>query len=76
MTHALDRVVVDLTVRCPYLFDLAGFEGLTQGATKFFGIGRLHAKLHGFVSTLEPEVRGGEVVLAGDVDEGPPFGVR
>jgi hypothetical protein len=29
MTHTLDSVVVQLTVRCPYFFDVAGFEGLT-----------------------------------------------
>ena len=74
MTHALDGIVGQLTVWCPYLFDFADFEGLTQRATQFFGIGRLDA--HGFVVSLESEVRSGEVVLAGDVDEGSPFGVR
>src|SRR5687768_18475385 len=74
MTHTLDGIVVQLTVRCPYLFEMAGFEDLTQRATQVFGIGRLH--VHGFVVSLESEVRSGEVVLAGDVDEGSPFGVR
>src|SRR5215207_5463717 len=74
MTHALDGIVVQLTARCRCLSDVAGFEGLTEGAPQLLGIGRLH--LHGFVVSLESEVRSGEVVLAGDVDEGPPFGVR
>src|SRR5215216_1772981 len=74
MTHALDGIVVQLTVRCPYLFDMARFEGLTQRATQFLGIGRVD--VHGFVGSLESEVRSREVVLAGEVDEGPPFGVR
>src|SRR5215208_5770372 len=74
MAHALDSVVGQLTVWCLYLFDVAGFEGLTQSATQCFGIRPAH--IYGFVATLESEVRSGEVVLAGDVDEGPPFGVR
>jgi len=41
----------------------------------FRSIGRLHAKLRGFFAFLEPEVRGGEAVIACDVDEGLPFGV-
>ena len=32
MTHALDGVVVQLGLQCPYLYYVAGFEGLTQGA--------------------------------------------
>src|SRR5215216_806264 len=74
VTYALDGIVGQLTVWCPYLFDFADFEGLTEGATQFFGIGRLD--VHGFVVSLESEVWSGEVVLAGDVDEGSPFGVR
>ncbi len=42
MTHALDGVVVQLALRCPYLFYVAGFEGLTQGAAQSFGIGAVH----------------------------------
>ena len=48
MTHALDGVVVELAVRCAYLFFVAGFEGLTQGATQFFDIGPAH--VYGFVA--------------------------
>src|SRR5215204_7323106 len=73
MTHALDSIVVQLTVRCPYLFDMAGLKGLTQGTTQCLGIGRVN--VYDLVGPLEPEVRGGEVVLAGDVDEGSPFGI-
>src|SRR5919202_118130 len=73
MTHALDGIVVQLAVRCPYLFDIAGLEGLTQGATQSFDIGRVH--VYDLAAPLESEVRSGEVVLAGDVDEGPPFWV-
>ena len=74
VTHALDGIVGQLTVWCHYLFDIVGFEGVTQRATQIFGIGRVD--VHGFVVSLESEVRSGEVVLAGDVDEGSPFGVR
>ena len=74
MAHALDGIVGQLTVRCPYPFYVAGFEGPTQSATQSFGIDRLH--VYGFFTLLESEVRGGEAVLAGDVDEGTPFGVR
>jgi hypothetical protein len=42
MTHALDGVVVQLAGRCHYLFYVAGFEGLTQGAAQSFGIGPIH----------------------------------
>ncbi len=42
MTHALDGVVVQLALRCPYLFYVAGFEGLTQDAAQSFGIGAVH----------------------------------
>lgn len=42
MTHALDGFVVQRVVWCAYLFDVAGFEGLTQGAAQSFGIGALH----------------------------------
>ena len=73
MTHALDGIVGQLTVWCSYLFNIAGFEDLTKSPTQFVGIGRLHG--YGFVIFLESEVRSGEVMLAGDVDEGPPFGV-
>ena len=74
VTHALDGIIGQLTVWCHYLFAIVGFEGVTQRATQFFGIGRVD--VHGFVVSLESEVRSGEVVLAGDVDEGSPFGVR
>jgi hypothetical protein len=50
------------------LFDFVDFEGPTQGATQFFGIGCVD--VHGFVVSLESEVRSGEVVLAGNVDGG------
>src|SRR5215211_5373145 len=55
------------------MFDVAPFEGLSQSTTQSFGVGRIH--LQGFFASLEPEVRGGEAVLAGHVDEGAPFGV-
>ncbi len=42
MTHALDGIVVQLAARRPYLFNVAGFEGLTQGAAQSFGIGAVH----------------------------------
>ncbi len=42
MTHALDGVVVQLAARRPYLFYVAGFEGLTQGDAQSFGIGFVH----------------------------------
>jgi len=42
MTHALDGVIVELAVRCAYLFFVACFEGLTQGAAQSFGIGAVH----------------------------------
>ena len=74
MTHALDGIVVKLTVGCPYLFDFADFEDLTQRAKQFFGIVRVD--VHGFVVSPDSEVRNGEVVLASDVDGGSPFGVR
>jgi hypothetical protein len=73
VTNALDGVVVQLAVGRTYPFGVAGFEGLAQGATQPFGIGGSH--LQGFFALLEPEVRGGEAVLAGYVDEGAPFGV-
>jgi hypothetical protein len=73
VTHALESIVGQLTVWCPYLFDFADFEGLTQRATQIFSIVRVD--VHGFVIFLESEVQSGEVVLAGDVDEGSPFGV-
>ena len=74
MAHALDGIVGQLTVRCPYFFDIAGFKGLTQSATQSFDIGPAH--VYGFFALLESEVRSGEAVLAGDVHEGAPFGVR
>src|SRR5215218_10199568 len=55
------------------MFDVAPFEGLSQSTTQSFGVGRIH--LQGFFASLEPEVRGGEAVLAGHVDEGSPLGV-
>src|SRR5829696_323286 len=73
MTHPLDSVVGQLTVWCLYLFDVAGFEGLTQSATQCLGIRPAH--IYGFAASLESEVRSGEAVLAGDVDEGLPFRV-
>src|SRR5215204_2661431 len=73
MTHALDGIVGQLTLWCHYLSAIVGFEGVTQRATQFFGIRRVD--VHGFVVSLESEVRSGEVVLAGDVDEGSPFWV-
>ena len=42
MTHAPDGIVGQLTVWCHYPFDIAGFEGLTEGATQFLGISRPH----------------------------------
>jgi hypothetical protein len=42
MTRPLDGVVVELAVRCTYLFYVAGFEGLTRGAAQSFGIGLIH----------------------------------
>jgi hypothetical protein len=72
MAHSLDGVVVQLVVRRPYLFWVAGYEGLTQGAAQSFGIGAVYPL--GFFS-LEPEVRDGEAVLASGVDEGLPLWV-
>jgi hypothetical protein len=42
MTYALDGVVVQLAVRCPYRFSVAGFEGLTEGVAQSFGIGAVN----------------------------------
>jgi hypothetical protein len=47
VTHALDGIVVQLTVGCPYLFDFADFEDLTQRAKQIFGI--VSVDVHGFV---------------------------
>jgi hypothetical protein len=73
MAHTLDGVVGQLAVWRRYSFDVAGFEGPPQGITQSFYVGRLHVQ--GFFALLEPEMRGGKAALAGDVDEGTPFGI-